>query len=113
VRFRRRGISRYLTGIPWGEDFMRQYAAAFEAEQERRAQIGTNLRTLPGSFSALCVSYYGSPEFRGLKASTQKTRRNVLERFRNVHGHRRLNDLQRSPYPQHHRRDGRYAAIRQ
>jgi integrase len=95
VRFRRRGVSRYLTGIPWGEDFMRQYAAALEAEQANRAQVGASLRTLPGSFSALCVSYYGSPEFRGMKESTQKTRRNVLERFRGPHGHRRLSDLQR------------------
>ena len=33
VRFRRRGVSVYLTGIPWSEDFMRQYAAALEREQ--------------------------------------------------------------------------------
>src|SRR5215813_7331671 len=85
VRFRRRGVSVYLTGIPWSEDFMRQYAAALEREEGNRAQIGAAKRTLPGSFSALCVSYYGSPEFRGLKASTQRVRRNVLERFRAEH----------------------------
>src|SRR5262245_48223730 len=45
VRFRRRGVSRYLTGIPWSEDFMRQYAAALEAEQANRAQVGAGLRT--------------------------------------------------------------------
>ena len=50
---------------------MRQYAAALEADQQQRAQIGASLRSLPGSFSALCASYYASPEFRGLKASTQ------------------------------------------
>jgi len=92
VRFRRRGISVYLTGIPWSEDFMRQYAAALEIEDQ--AQIGATKRTLPGSFSALCVSYYESPDFRRLKASTQKVRRNVLERFRAEHGHRLLKDLQ-------------------
>jgi len=94
VRFRRRGVSIYLTGIPWSEDFMRQYAAALEREGATRAQVGAIKRTLPGSFSALCVSYYGSPEFRGLKASTQRVRRNVLERFRAEHGHRPLKDLQ-------------------
>jgi hypothetical protein len=78
VRFRRRGVSVYLTGIPWSEDFMRQYAAALEREQDTRAQAGAAKRTLPGSFSALCVSYYGSPEFCGLKASTQRVRRNIL-----------------------------------
>jgi integrase len=94
VRFRRRGISVYLSGIPWSEDFMRQYAAALEREDSNRARIAATKRTLPGSFSALCVSYYGSPEFRGLAALTQQTRRNILERFRAEHGHRPLKDLQ-------------------
>ena len=96
VRFRRRGVSVYLTGIPWSEEFMRQYAAALEREQHQRAQIGASLRTLPGSFSALCVSYYNSPEFRRLGETTQVVRRNVLERFRAEHGHRLLKDLQTS-----------------
>jgi integrase len=94
VRFRRREVSRYLTGIPWSEDFMRQYAAALEAVQQQRTQIGASLRSLPGSFSALCVAYYGSPEYRGLKASTQRVRRNILERFRAEHGHLLLKGLQ-------------------
>jgi integrase len=96
VRFRRRGVSVYLTGIPWSEDFMRQYAAALEREGEARAQVGAAKRTLPGSFSALCASYYGSPEFRGLAPLTQRVRRNMLERFRAEHGHRPLKDLQRA-----------------
>src|SRR5262245_2817001 len=96
VRFRRRGVSVYLTGIPWSEDFMRQYAAALEREQGQRAQVGAIKRTLPGSFSALCVSYYSSPDFRGLKDSTQAVRRNILERFRAEHGHRPLKGLQTS-----------------
>src|SRR5262249_2970061 len=96
VRFRRRGGSVYLTGIPWSEDFMRQYAAALEREGEYRAQVGALKRTLPGSFSALCVSYYGSPEFRSLAAITQRGRRNMLVRFRAEHGHRPLKDLQRA-----------------
>jgi integrase len=95
VRFRRRGVSVYITGIPWSEDFMRQYAGALEREQGQRAQIGAAKRTLPGSFSALCVSYYESQAFRDLKASTQAVRRNILERFRSEHGHRRLKDLRR------------------
>jgi integrase len=95
VRFRRRGVSVYLTGIPWSEGFMRQYAAALEREEGNRATIGASLRTLPGSFSALCVSYYASPEFRGLATSTQQIRRNIIERFRAEHGHRLLKDMQR------------------
>jgi integrase len=37
---------------------------------------------LPGSLNALVTSYYTSPEFRGLKASSQKVRRQVIEKFR-------------------------------
>ena len=95
VRFRRRGVSGYLTGIPWSEDFMRQYAALLERDQAQRAQVGVGLRSLPGSFSALCATYYSSPEFLGLKVSTQRVRRNMLEGFRAEHGHRSLKDLQR------------------
>ena len=82
VRFRKGGFSAYLTGIPWSEDFMRQYARALEGVTVQASNVGAS-RTVPGSFNALCVSYYRSPEFRGLKASTQTVRRNVIERFRN------------------------------
>jgi integrase len=92
VRFRRRGVSAYLSGVPWSEPFMRAYAELLEREHEQRAEIGA-AKTLPGSFSAACVSYYSSQEFRGLQASTQTIRRNILERFRAEHGHRKLKDL--------------------
>ena len=94
VKFRRRGVSQYLTGIPWSEDFMRQYAAALERETNHRAGVGAS-RTIPGSFSALCVAFYNSAEFAALKTSTQRQQRGVLERFRRDHGHRRLADLKR------------------
>ena len=55
---------RYLTGTPWSEDFMRQYAAALDGVKEQTANIGAE-RTKPGSFDALCVSYYRSPDFLG------------------------------------------------
>src|SRR5262245_54123117 len=68
VRFRKGGFSNYLTGIPWSEDFMRQYAAALEGEKAQVSNIGAAGRTIPGSVNALIVSYYRSPEFRGLNA---------------------------------------------
>jgi integrase len=95
VRFRKGGFSTYLTGIPWSEDFMRQYAAALEGVKAHTVDVGAG-RTAPGSFNALCVSYYRSPEFRGLKASTQAVRRNVIERFRGEHGDKPLRGLKRS-----------------
>src|SRR5262249_33549964 len=85
VRFRKAGFSTYLTGVPWSEDFMRQYATALEGVKAQANNIGA-ARTIAGSFDALCVSYYRSPEFRGLKDSTQTTRQNITERFRKEHG---------------------------
>ena len=46
VRFRRRAVSRYLTGIPWSEDFMRQYAAALDGVAAQASNIG-EARTIP------------------------------------------------------------------
>src|SRR6516164_1136777 len=85
VRFRKAGFSTYLTGTPWSEEFMRQYATAVDGVKAQCAEIGAS-RTKPGSFDALCVSYYRSPEFRGLKESTQGVRRNIIERFRSNYG---------------------------
>jgi integrase len=87
VRFRKGGFSTYLTGIPWSEDFMRQYAQAVEGVQAQIANIGAE-RTIPGSLNALCVSYYRSPEYRELAPISQRNRRNVIERFRVEHGHK-------------------------
>jgi hypothetical protein len=85
VRFRKNGFSTYVSGIPWSEDFMRQYATALEeAQSQTDPDIGAG-RTIPGSVDALCVSYYRS-EFRALKPSTQVMRRNIIERFRVEHG---------------------------
>jgi integrase len=94
VRFRRAGFSTYLTGTPWGEDFMRQLAAAIDGVKAP-IQIGA-ARTLPGSFDALCVDYYKSPEFHGLAESTQRQRRNVLENFRTLHGTKPVKGLGRT-----------------
>ena len=88
VRFRRAGFSAYLSGTPWGEDFMRQYAAALEGVKTQNSNIGAE-RTIPGSINSLIVSYYRSPEYRGLKASTQTVRKRIIESFRLDHGDKR------------------------
>jgi hypothetical protein len=92
VRFRKGGFSTYLTGTPWSEDFMRQYASALDGVKEKAHDVGVD-RTKPGSFNALCVSYYRSPEFRDLKSSTQAMRRNIIEKFRLAHGSKPLKGL--------------------
>jgi integrase len=91
---RKGAFTTNLTGIPWSEDFMRQYATALEGVNKAAGNIGAE-RTKPGSFNALVVSYYRSPEFLGLKASTQSVRRQYLERFRREHGDKPINRLTR------------------
>ena len=95
VRFRKAGFSTYLHGIPWGEEFMREYGLALEGVQEQANSVGGE-RTIPGSMNALIVKYYRSPEFRGLKASTQAARRGILEPFRSQHGTKPVARLTRS-----------------
>src|SRR5437763_16238688 len=85
VRFRKDGLSTYLTGTPWSEDFMRQYATALDGVKAQEISIGAT-RTKPGSFDALAVAYYRSADFANLSPSTQAQRRNVIEKFRAAHG---------------------------
>jgi integrase len=93
VRFRKTGFTTYLTGIPWSEDFMRQFAAALERVKQRSAEVGAD-RTLPGSVDALVVSYYRLV-FPRFKASTQTERRYIIERFRAEHGTKPVRLLKR------------------
>jgi integrase len=85
VRFRKEGFSTYLKGTPWSPVFMEQYALALDSVKEQANSVGAE-RTVPGSLNALIVKYYRSPEFRGLKASTQTARRSIVEPFRHQHG---------------------------
>ncbi len=94
VRFRKSGFSTYLTGTPWSEEFMRQYAIALDGVTVQTANIGA-VRTKPGSIDALCVSYFRSPDFRGLRPSTRTARRNIIEPFRLAHGNKPLKGLHR------------------
>jgi integrase len=95
VRFRQSGFTTYLTGTPWGEDFMRQYAAALEGVKRKAENIGAE-RTKPGSFNELCVSYYRSPDFLNLKDITKADYRGIVENFRKLHGDKPVAKLQRA-----------------
>ena len=92
VRFRRGGFSVYLSGVPWGESFMRQYAAALEGEKAQANSIGED-RTLSNSLGALVKAYLDPASSSLLKtraAETRRTQRNILENFALEHGHKPL-----------------------
>jgi integrase len=98
VRFRKDGFSVYLTGIPWSEEFMRQYAAALEGVKAQASNIGA-AHTVAGSVNALIAAYLdpaSSSPFKTGAAETQRTRRNILENFREAHGDKPLFRTDRS-----------------
>jgi hypothetical protein len=92
VRFRKGAFSTYLTGIPWSDDFMRQYAAALDGVKAQASSIGAG-RTIAGSVNALIAAYLdplSSSPFKTGAAETKRTRRNILENFREAHGDKPL-----------------------
>jgi integrase len=89
--FRRRGLPRIpLPGIPGSAEFMEAYQQALAAAP---VAIGASKRSKPGSVSAAIAEYYGSQAFRSLTGGTPASRRAILERFREKHGHLPLASL--------------------
>jgi integrase len=95
VRFRRKGqADYYFRSVAWSPEFMQEYQACLDREAAPAIQPGLN-RTKPGSLSALIAAYYASPEFTGLRPSTQATYRGIIERFRGKHGDKRVATIER------------------
>jgi integrase len=88
--FRRAGQPKVrLPGLPWSPDFMAAYELA-KSGQWAQPAAGAS-RTVAGTVNAAIVSYYQSSAFQdGLARSSQKMRRNILERFREEHGDKRI-----------------------
>jgi hypothetical protein len=89
----RDGVNRYYYRRPGREnvrlpdltspDFAAAYAAA-EVDAEPIV-IGAS-RSKAGSVAATVGAYLASAEFAGLADETRRTRRNIMERFREAHG---------------------------
>ncbi len=95
--FRKRGMKDIpLPGVPGSEEFMAAYQMALAGMPDAaRPEIGAK-RTEPGTVDALAVSYYKSDGWQhGLDGETRKTRRRIIERFRERHGAKRVALLRR------------------
>jgi len=77
-----------LRGAPGSEDFMSIYQAALAGETPR-VELGAS-RTRPGTVNAAVISYFNSSSFQSLASNTRRNRRNILERFRQEHGDKRI-----------------------
>jgi len=91
--FRRAGYKQVrLPGLPGSTEFMNAYQSALQSGA--RIQIGLK-RSSPGTIAVLVSAYLNSIEFKNLAVATQKSRRGILERFRDEHGSKRVVTLQR------------------
>jgi integrase len=82
--YRRNGRRVPLPGLPGSAEFMSAYAAAHAGSAP--AEIGAS-RSGPGTIAALVAAYYNSAEFKHeIADNTRRTRRAVLERFREQYG---------------------------
>jgi hypothetical protein len=83
--FRRRGSPRIpLPGVVGSAEFMLAYQAALAAAP---IAIGADKRSKPGCISLALAGYFDSLPFRDLSNGTRMSRRCILERFRDQHGH--------------------------
>lgn len=81
-RFRRQGLpSVHFRNAPGTPEFMEEYQAALSA-----AKVPKPERFAPFTYDALITSYYQSPRWIDSKPSTQRTFRNIIERFRSKNG---------------------------
>ena len=92
--FRRTGCkSVALPGLPGSAEFLAAYQAAVASESPQ-VQPGA-ARTLPGTIDALVADYLdcspgSTSPFKTLAAETKRTRRNILENFREAYGDKRI-----------------------
>jgi integrase len=91
--FRKRGCKIVrLRGLPGSSEFMRAYETAIGNVEP--IVIGAD-RAKAGTVAATVWMYFASVTFADLADETQKTRRNILERFREAHGDKRIVAIER------------------
>jgi enterobacteria phage integrase len=90
--FRRHGIRTVLPGLPGSQEFMEAYAA-----QVSKAPKAIEVRpaAAPGTFAALGVRYFGSPQYQSLSATSRTNYRRVIDGFLRQHGHRQVKQMTR------------------
>lgn len=83
--FRRAGKRAPLPGAVGSAEFMAAYQAALDGVTPPKVEIGAP-RTAPGTVHWLVTAYLSSATFKALAPETQRTRRNILENFRDADG---------------------------
>ncbi|WP_282170672.1 site-specific integrase [Ruegeria atlantica] len=92
-RFRKNGFSAELGSDYGSEEFVRRYEDALNGYKSL-GRIKSE-RTTPYSVSHLISLWYRSPEFLDLEQSTQSVYRGIVEKFREDHGSKPVQRMQR------------------
>lgn len=82
-RYRRPGFPQSQTRELFGSEAWWTWYAA--ADAAKKIEVGA-ARTTPGSLNAVAVAYYASADFKRLADVTQRTYRNIIDRFRDTAG---------------------------
>jgi enterobacteria phage integrase len=90
--FRRHGKRNALPGMPGSREFMAAYTAQLNNSS---GQVKHRPTAAPGTFAALAIRYYGSPQFQSLSATSRSNYRRVIDGFLEQHGHRRVDQMMR------------------
>lgn len=92
--FRRPGHKTIpLPGLPGSTEFQTAYQEALDGITATKNEIGID-RSGPGTVAAAVANYLASATFAALADETRRTRRNILERFREKHGEKRIAKLE-------------------
>jgi integrase len=97
--YRREGKRITLRGRPGEAEFMRAYEDA--AARFVGPQPATSKAVAAGTFDALCISYYRSPEFTELRETSKRTYRGIIDRWRQEHGAKRVKHIERRHIKEH------------
>lgn len=80
--YRRAGVRQRLNGDPGSIEFHQDYQRIHASFEAGKGGAGV----LPGSFEALCRSYFGCPEFRQLKPRSQREYKYFGDKMREEYG---------------------------
>jgi integrase len=90
--FRRHGMRTALSGLPGSNEFMAAYGAQLSETPET---VTLRTKAAPGTFAALAVRYYGSPQYQSLSETSRANYRRVIDGFLEQHGHRQVKQMTR------------------
>jgi integrase len=93
--YRRKGLKQ--VPLPaWLDLGSPQFMEAYQSAHNRGAYLEVGVtRSRSGTIGALVSAYLNSPAFKNLALETQRSRRGILERFRDEHGDKRVETLER------------------